>query len=176
MLLLRQLRCLGHIIRMPESRLPHCVLYGETKTRPQECWWGKKRFRDHIKSILKSATFHLTGWKLSHPTETWLSTCAIGMSCFDAEYDQAAGLRHQHTVVLLPIPDFFINAHFVADNASHALASSATVKPTFNDEEEVVVIHNGRTPKKKNPYFSSQPTPKIARLTSDYIESHAREL
>ena len=42
----------------------------------------------------------------------------------------------------------FINAHFVADNASHALASSATVKPTFNDEEKVVVIRNGWTPKK----------------------------
>ena len=40
----------------------------------------------------------------------------------------------------------FINAHFVADNASHALASSATAKSTFNVEEEVVVIHNGWTP------------------------------
>ena len=29
----------------------------------------------------------------------------------------------------------FINAHFVADNASHALASSATVIPTFDVEE-----------------------------------------
>ena len=43
----------------------------------------------------------------------------------------------------------FINAHFVADNASHALASSATAKPTFNDEQEAVVIRNGWTPKKK---------------------------
>ena len=45
--------------------------------------------------------------------------------------------------------NLFINAHFVADNASHALASSATAKPTFNIEEEVVVIRDGRTPKKK---------------------------
>ena len=42
-----------------------------------------------------------------------------------------------------------INAHFVADNATHVLASSATAKPTFNIEEEVVVIHNGWTPKKE---------------------------
>ena len=42
-----------------------------------------------------------------------------------------------------------INAHFVAGNAYHALASSATEKPTFNAEEEVVVIRNGWTPKKK---------------------------
>ena len=32
----------------------------------------------------------------------------------------------------------FINAHFVANNASRALAFSATALPTFNVEEEVV--------------------------------------
>ena len=37
----------------------------------------------------------------------------------------------------------------MADSVSHALASSATVKPTLNVEEEVVVIRNGWTPKKK---------------------------
>ena len=42
----------------------------------------------------------------------------------------------------------FIHANFVADNASHALASSARAGPTFNVEEEVVVIRNGWTPKK----------------------------
>ena len=40
-----------------------------------------------------------------------------------------------------------INAHFVVDNATHALASSATARPTFNVEEEDVVIRNGWTPK-----------------------------
>ena len=42
-----------------------------------------------------------------------------------------------------------INAHFVADNDFDALASSATTRPTINVEEEVVVIRNGWTPKKK---------------------------
>ena len=42
-----------------------------------------------------------------------------------------------------------INAHFVVGNASHALASSATVRPTFSDEEEVVVICNRWTPKEE---------------------------
>ena len=37
----------------------------------------------------------------------------------------------------------------MADNASHALAFSDTVKSTFNDEEEVVVIRNGWTPWKR---------------------------
>ena len=43
----------------------------------------------------------------------------------------------------------FINAHFVVDNATHALASSATERPTFNVEEEDVVIRNGWTPKEE---------------------------
>ena len=37
----------------------------------------------------------------------------------------------------------FIHANFVADNAPYALASSATARPTFNFEEEVVVSRNG---------------------------------
>ena len=36
----------------------------------------------------------------------------------------------------------FIDAHLEADNASQALASSATARPTINVEEEVVVIRN----------------------------------
>ena len=43
----------------------------------------------------------------------------------------------------------FINAKFVADNASHALASSGTVRLAFNDKAEVVVIRNGWTPREE---------------------------
>ena len=46
------------------------------------------------------------------------------------------------------------NANFVADNASYALTYLATAKPTFNVEEEVVVIRNGWTPKKKTSYLA----------------------
>ena len=42
-----------------------------------------------------------------------------------------------------------INAHFVVDNATHELASSATARPNINVEEEDIVIRNGWTPKKK---------------------------
>ena len=50
-----------------------------------------------------------------------------------------------------------INAHFVVDNATYALVSSATSKPTFSVEEEVVVIRNGWTPKKKTKRYQSYP-------------------
>ena len=73
------------------------------------------------------------------------------MSYFEDEYDRAAALkrRHLHAAVLCQFRIQFINAHIVADNASQALASSVTVKPSFNVEEEVDVIHNGWTSKEE---------------------------
>ena len=61
----------------------------------------------------------------------------------------------------------FINVNFVADNASHALASSATVKPTFNIEEEVVIIHNGWTPKEEE----EEKEPSCTCFTSNKVNS-----
>ena len=94
---------------------------------------------------LKGETFHLPGWRLSPSNRaTWRSTCAPGMSYFDDEYDRAAAVRrsrrHQHAPVICPIPYSVHQCPLCADNASHALTSSATEKPTFNFEEEVVVI------------------------------------
>ena len=48
MLLHRQLRWLGHVIRMPHSRLPHCVLYGQLKLGRRSVGGQNKRFKDHI--------------------------------------------------------------------------------------------------------------------------------
>ena len=99
---------------------------------------------------LISSTFRLTGWKLSHQTELpgdlpvplecqalTLNTIKLQLSDADISMLQCSA---QFRIL-------FINAHFVADNASHALASTATIKPTFNDEEEV--IRNGLIPMKK---------------------------
>ena len=53
MLLHRQLRWLGHVIRMPHNRLPHRVLYGQLQLGCRSVGGQNKRFKDHIKSILK---------------------------------------------------------------------------------------------------------------------------
>ena len=44
---------------------------GESIRRPLLCSVGgqKKRFTDHMKSILKNATFHLKGWGHLHRTD-----------------------------------------------------------------------------------------------------------
>ena len=68
----------------------------------------KKRFTDHIKSNLKMCNIPFSRLEtLASERATWRSTCAFGMSYFDAEYDQAAALRHSrrhhHAAVLRPI-------------------------------------------------------------------------
>ena len=108
MLLHRQLRWFGHVIRMPHSRLSHCVLYGQLKLGRMSVGEQKKRFKDHTKSILKKCNIPFSRLEtLASKRATWRSTCAFGMSYFDNEYDCAAALRrrHQHTPVLCPIPD-----------------------------------------------------------------------
>ena len=101
---------------------------------------------------LKSATFLLAGWRFSHPTElpgdlpVLLECHTLTMNTIELQLSDADISMLQCSVQFRIL---LINAHFVADNASHALASSATARPTFKVEEEVVVIRNGWTPKKK---------------------------
>ena len=108
---------------------------------------------------LKSAKFLLAGWRLSHPKELpgdlpvplechTLTMNTIALQLSDAVADISILQCSAQFRILI------INAHFVANNAYHALASSAATRPTINVEEEVVVIHNGWTPKKEKVLFS----------------------
>ena len=55
----RQLHWLGHAIRMPDSRLPHHVLYGQLKQDYRNVGGEKIRLKDHIKSNPKKCNFPL---------------------------------------------------------------------------------------------------------------------
>ena len=108
MLLHRQVRWLRHVIRMPHSRLTRCVLYGQLRLGSMSVGGQKKRFKDHINSILKKCNIPISRLEtLASKTATCRSTWAFGMSYFDDEYDRAATLRrrYQHAPVLCPIPD-----------------------------------------------------------------------
>ena len=109
MLLHCQLRWLGHVFGIPNSRLPHCVLYGQLRLGHRSVGGQKKRFKDHIKSILNKCNIPFRRLEtLTSNIATWRSTCSFGMSYIDEEYDRAAALRrirrHQYTPVLCPIP------------------------------------------------------------------------
>ena len=156
MLLHRQLRWLDHVIKMPHNRPSHCVLYGQLKLGRRSVGGQKKRFTDHIKSILKICNIPFS--RLSHPQELPgdlpvllgchpLTMNTIVLQLSDAVADISMLQCSAHFRILI------INAHFVVINATHALASSATAKPTFNVEEEDVVIRNGWTPKEEEDIY-----------------------
>ena len=111
MLLHRQLCWLGHVIRIPVFRLPKRVLYGQLRLGHRSVGGQKKCFKVHMKSILIKCNIPFRRLEaLASNRATWRSTCAFGMSCFDAEYDLAATLRRsrsiQHAAVFRPISHF----------------------------------------------------------------------
>ena len=155
MLLHRQHRRLGHVIRMRHSKLPHCVLYGQLILGHRSVLGQKKCFKDHIKSILKKCNIPFSRHRIQ--IAAWRSTCAFGMSYFDDEYDRAAARRrsrrHQHAPVLCPIPDSDHQCPLCGRQCYSRIGLLSHSKPTFNAEEEDVVIRNGWTPKKKKKHW-----------------------
>ena len=69
-----QLRWTGHIIRLDESRLPQHILYGELGTGTRSQGGQRKRFKDNLKSSLKSCGINLSSWEaLSCNRSRWRS-------------------------------------------------------------------------------------------------------
>ena len=139
MLLHRQLRWLVHVIRNSDSPHPHHVLYGQLRQGDWSVGGHKKRFKNHIKSILKKCDIPLSRLEaLASYRSTCRNTPAFGMPCFDAEYDRVASLknsrRHQNVSVVSQIHDSAFQCQHCGINPSHALASSAIIRPTFNVE------------------------------------------
>ena len=141
MLLHHQLCWLSHIIRIPDSQLPHHVLCGRLKQGDRSVGGQKKCFKDHFKLFLKKCNIPFNRLEaLSSSKATWQSTCACGMS-----YLMLNIIMLQLSDTCMPhCPAHFhillTSVHCVAEIAAHVLASPAAMKLTFNDEEEDVVI------------------------------------
>ena len=110
LLLQRQLRWLGHVIRMPSNRLPCKILYGLHTVLGQLIGqWIKggqnKRFKDHIKARLKkcSIPFSLPEALAAH-RDTWRSTCENGLATFLAASGQATDRTVTQEDMLPPNP------------------------------------------------------------------------
>ena len=60
---LAQLRWTGHVIRMPDARLPKKVFYGELQEGKRSQGGQKKRHKDTLKASLKDFEIPMGSWE-----------------------------------------------------------------------------------------------------------------
>jgi len=101
----RQLRWVGHVIRMQSNRLPRRILYSELQHGQRAAGGQKKRFSDHIKATLRKCPVPPDQLEvLAADRDTWRDVCEEGLAAFDISYNQEAEVRRarRHTVTSVP--------------------------------------------------------------------------
>ncbi|XP_078576149.1 uncharacterized protein LOC144861905 [Branchiostoma floridae x Branchiostoma japonicum] len=89
LLLQRQLRWAGHVIRMPGNRLPRHMLYGELTKGKRTVGGQHKRFKDNLKANLKKCGIPPQGLETSAADRNrWRQECAAGAARFTASFNQ----------------------------------------------------------------------------------------
>ena len=84
LLKLAQLRWTGHVIRMPDERLPKKVLYGELQEGKRSQGGQKKRYKDTLKASLKDFNIPIESWELVAQDRTkWRCLINKGTSQFE---------------------------------------------------------------------------------------------
>src|SRR5579871_6127861 len=71
-----QIRWAGHIVRMPDHRLPKLLLYGQIKEGKRSQGGQKKRYQDTVKISLKAFGIKHIFWKILQEADlhgAWLS-------------------------------------------------------------------------------------------------------
>ena len=96
MILNRQIRWAGHVIRMPEERLPRQVLYGELVEGKRSVGGQRKRYKDNLKKTIKD--FHMD--PKSFETDAadrakWRQRVRVGGAAFAVNYDNEEMRRRE---------------------------------------------------------------------------------
>lgn len=107
LLLNRQLRWLGHVTRMPATRLPRRILYGQLSEGRRNPGGQKKRFKDQLKNTLKKFNINPCRFEtIAADRDEWRSTCHQGASHFEIKRAQQRNDRRQrrHEKELQPPP------------------------------------------------------------------------
>lgn len=90
----RQLRWLGHTIRMPANRLPRKILYSELAEGTRKAGGPKKRYKDHIKTTLKKCAITPSNLEeLATDKIGWRNICHAGSERITENFNRAAEQR-----------------------------------------------------------------------------------
>ncbi len=91
-----KLRWMGHVIRMPNTRLPKQILYSQLKEGSRATDEQKKRYKDNIKAILKK--FHITtsNWEnIALDRSSWKKSVQDGAANHGIELHHATEIKRQ---------------------------------------------------------------------------------
>ena len=90
MIIKRQLRWVGHVIRMPENRLPKQLLFGELSEGYRSVGGQKKRYKDHLNVLLKKCNIPPAELEVRASDRIgWRSSCRQAAQQFEADRTQA---------------------------------------------------------------------------------------
>uniref|UniRef100_A0A803TM72 ribonuclease H n=1 Tax=Anolis carolinensis TaxID=28377 RepID=A0A803TM72_ANOCA len=93
-LLRHQLRWTGHVVRMPDHRLPKQLLYSELKNGKRNVGGQEKRFKYGLKANLKNCGIDTENWEaLALERSNWRS--AVTSSAVEFEEARTEGLREK---------------------------------------------------------------------------------
>ena len=92
----RQLRWTGHVIRMPDNRLPKQILYGQLETGLRRPGGPKKRYKDQIKNSLKKCKIPPVNLeRLANDRKAWKASIKSGTATLEQDRTAYRTLKRQ---------------------------------------------------------------------------------
>ena len=81
-----QLRWAGHLVRMPDTRLPKVIFYSELANGKRKTGAPKKRYKDSLKCSLKDCSIDVKKWEnLSLDRREWRAAITKGSKAWEAQ-------------------------------------------------------------------------------------------
>lgn len=107
----RQLRWLGHTIRMPQHRLPRQILYGQLNEGGRTAGGPKKRYKDQCKTLLKRCNMQPRDLEtLAMDRKIWRTACVNGTTRIEQEISRKRTekriQRHQGNLEAVPVGQY----------------------------------------------------------------------
>ena len=91
-----QTRWAGHVIRMPDERMPKQLLFGELSAGRRSHGGQKKHYKDTLKASVKSLDIDTTTWEtLAQNRPTWRCLIHKGCQAYEARCNAEAQLKHE---------------------------------------------------------------------------------